>query len=84
MDLNRVSLVVGLKIEGFSVWHITLKINLNKVFKHEKMCSHNQHPFISFVFDNVDFLVSKTNNFLKRVKNLCITISCSCSVKQWT
>lgn len=76
MDLNKVSLVMGLKIEGFNIGHTSLKTDSSKVFKHEKVCSHNQYIFIPFVFDNIDFVAPETNKFLERVQNSCITISC--------
>jgi len=37
----------------------TLKATSNKMVKHEKTCSNNQHSFISFTFDTLDFLNTK-------------------------
>ena len=34
----------------------TLKIASNKMTKHEKTCSYNQHAFMPFVFDTLNFL----------------------------
>lgn len=48
--------LMELKIEGISVRQTTLKTNLNKMYKHEKMCLNNQYAFIPLAFDSFDFL----------------------------
>jgi hypothetical protein len=47
-----------------------LKAASNKIAKHEKACSDNQHVFIPFVFDTFDFLAPKAVNLLKRVQRV--------------
>jgi hypothetical protein len=39
----------------------------SKVAKHRKVCSDNQHGFISFAFDTFDFIIPKIVELLKRV-----------------
>jgi len=41
-----------------------LKDVSNKVVKHEKTCSDNQHTFIQFNFDSFDFLTSEDVDIL--------------------
>jgi len=51
VNLIRVSPLLGLGVRAFMVGQAALKAASNKVVKHEKMCSHNQHIFIHFAFD---------------------------------
>jgi hypothetical protein len=60
VDLTRVSPLVGLRTETFSVGQTTLKGASSKVVKNEKACSDNQHAFIQFTFDTFDFLTANT------------------------
>jgi hypothetical protein len=47
---------VGLRTEDFIAEQAALKAASNKVAKHEKTCSDNQHAFIPLVFDTFGFL----------------------------
>jgi hypothetical protein len=49
VDFTQVSPLVGLGVGVFTVGHVTLKVASNKVVKHEKAYSNNQHAFIPFV-----------------------------------
>ncbi|MCI11580.1 auxilin-like protein [Trifolium medium] len=64
VDLTRVSPLVGLRTETFTVGQATLKVDSSKVAKHEKTCTHNQHAFISFAFDTFDFLAPEVVSLL--------------------
>jgi hypothetical protein len=70
VDLTEVSPLVGLTTEDFTVGHVTLKATSSKVAKHESACSNNQHTFIPFAFDTLDFLASDAVNILKRVQRV--------------
>jgi len=56
VDLTEVSPLVEIGVRAFAVGHATLKVASNKMIKHEKTCSDNQHAFISFAFDIFGFL----------------------------
>jgi hypothetical protein len=45
-----------------------LKAVSNKVVKHEKACSDNQHVFIPFAFDTFRFLAPVVVDLLQRVQ----------------
>jgi hypothetical protein len=53
----------------YSRWTV-LKVISNKMVKYRKVCSDNQHIFISFVFDIFGFLISKIVNYLKKVQKV--------------
>jgi hypothetical protein len=53
--------------EIFTVGQTAIKVVLNKVAKHDKACSDNQHAFIQFVFDTFDFLAPEAVSLLQRV-----------------
>jgi hypothetical protein len=61
---------VGSETRDFTVGHAALKATSSKVEKHEKVCSDNQHVFISFAFDTFGFLAPETVDLLKRVQNI--------------
>jgi len=50
MDLTGVSSFVGLGVGAFTVGQTILKVASNKMVKHEKSYSDNQHVFIPFAF----------------------------------
>jgi len=54
----------------FTVGHATLKATSNKVAKHEKLCSNNQHTFILFAFDSFVYLALEVVDLLHRVQKL--------------
>jgi hypothetical protein len=64
---NPFSPLVGLTTEDFTVGQAALKTDSNKVVKHERACSDNEHVFIPFAFDTFGFLASEAVNILKRV-----------------
>lgn len=70
MELTRVSPLVGLGVETFTVGQTALKTASNKVVKHEKACYDNQHAFIPFIFDTFDFLVSEVVDLVNRVQRI--------------
>ncbi|MCI05399.1 auxilin-like protein, partial [Trifolium medium] len=49
-------------------WVGALKATSNKVAKHEKACSDNQHIFISFAFDIFGYIAPEVVDLLKRVQ----------------
>jgi hypothetical protein len=51
--------LVGTEIEDFTVERTILKVASNKINKHDKTCSDNQHVFILFAFDTFDFLTPR-------------------------
>jgi hypothetical protein len=55
---------------GFYSMTDNLKVASNKMTKHEKACSDNQHVFISFVFDTFDFLALEVVDVLHRVQRI--------------
>jgi hypothetical protein len=67
VDLIGVSPLVGRRIGNFNVGRATLKAAPSKMAKYEKVCSDNQHVFISFAFDTFDFLTPEAVNLLKRI-----------------
>jgi hypothetical protein len=77
LDLIGVSPLVGLRAWDFIAGQAALKAATNKVTKHEKACSDNQHAFIPFVFDTFEFLAPETINLLKRVQMICIAMLCN-------
>jgi len=50
------------------VGHTTLKVTSSQVAKYDKMVSDNEHAFISFTFDTIDFLALETNGLRKRIQ----------------
>jgi hypothetical protein len=56
VDLSVVFPLVGLRARDFIAGQAGLKVASNKVVKHEKVCSDNQHAFILFAFDTFGFL----------------------------
>jgi len=70
VDLTEVSPLVGLGAGPFTVGQTTLKAASNKVAKHEKACSDNQHVFIPFAFDIFCFLAPEAVDLLHRVQNV--------------
>jgi hypothetical protein len=70
MNLTGVSPLLGLGVEDFIVGRTTLKAASNKMVKHEKVCSDNQHVFIPFAFDTFGFLAPKAIHLLKRVQKV--------------
>jgi hypothetical protein len=61
---------VGLGVEDFTVGQTALKAASSKMVKHEKMCSDNQHVFISFAFDIFDFLAPEAVDLLKSIQKV--------------
>jgi hypothetical protein len=61
---------VGSETRDFTVGHAALKATSSKVENHKKVCSDNQHVFISFAFDTFGFLAPETVDLLKRVQNI--------------
>jgi hypothetical protein len=70
VDLTGVSPLVGLRTWDFIVGQAALKAASNKVVKHEKACSDNQHAFIPFAFDTFGFLAPDAVNLLQRVQKI--------------
>jgi len=70
VNLIRVSPLVGLGVEAFTVGHAALKYASNKVAKHENVCPDNQHAFILFAFDTFGFLAPTTVDRLHRVQRV--------------
>jgi hypothetical protein len=70
VDLTGVSPLVGLRTEDFIAGLATLKAASNKMVKHEKVCSNNQHAFIPFAFDTFAFLARDAVNLLQRVQKI--------------
>jgi hypothetical protein len=70
VDLTEVSPLVGLRVGAFMVGQTALKAAPNKVAKHEKACSDNQHAFIPFAFDTFRFLAPEGVNLLHRVQRV--------------
>jgi len=68
VDLTGVSPHVGLGVGPFTVGQAALKAASNKVTKHEKACSDNQHAFIPFAFDTFGFLVPEAVDLLHRIQ----------------
>jgi hypothetical protein len=60
----------GIWCRGFLARQTTLKVASNKIAKHEKTCSHNQHVFIPFAFDTSGFLASDVVDLLHRVQRV--------------
>ena len=67
VDLTGVSPLVGLGVGPFTVAQAALKATSNKVAKHKKMCSDNEHVFKPFAFDTFDFLAPEVVDLLLRV-----------------
>jgi hypothetical protein len=67
VDLTRVSPLVFLRVETFTVGQAALRAVSTKMAKHEKTCFDNQHPFIPSVFDTFDFLIPDVVNLLQRI-----------------
>jgi hypothetical protein len=53
VDLTRVSPLVGLMTENFTIWQATLKVASSKVPKHERTCYNNQHDFLALDVVNI-------------------------------
>ena len=53
-----VSSLVRQSTRDFTVGHAVLKADSNKMAKHEKIYSDNQHTFIPFAFNTFGFLAS--------------------------
>jgi len=70
VDLTEVSPLVGLGVRPFIVEQTALKAASNKVAKHEKACSDNQHAFIPFAFDTFGFLAPEVVDLLHRVQKV--------------
>ncbi|GAU46859.1 hypothetical protein TSUD_385360 [Trifolium subterraneum] len=70
VDLTGVSPLVGLSNGDFTVGHAALKAASNKVAKHERACSDNQHAFIPFAFDTFGFLAPDAVNILQRIQRV--------------
>jgi hypothetical protein len=64
--LIGVSPLVELMTKNFTVGRTALNVVSNKVAKHEKARSDNQHDFIPFAFDTIGFLEPDTANILKK------------------
>jgi hypothetical protein len=61
---------VGLVVGDSRVEQTALKAAPNKMVKHEKAYSDNQHIFISFAFDTFVFLAPETVNLLKKIQKV--------------
>ncbi|GKC34717.1 hypothetical protein Tco_1047101 [Tanacetum coccineum] len=59
-----------LSSRGFTAGQAALKAASGKVTKHEKACIENQHVFIPFAFDTVDFLAPEAVELLGRVQRV--------------
>jgi len=70
VDLTEVSPLVVLGVGAFTVGQTALKTTSSKVDKHEKVCSDNQHIFISFTFDTFSFLAADVVDLLHRVQRV--------------
>ncbi|KAK2421664.1 hypothetical protein QL285_032272 [Trifolium repens] len=70
VNLTRVSPLVGLGSEIFTVGQAAIKAASSKVAKHKKACSDNQHAFIPFAFDTFGFLASEDVSLLQRVQKV--------------
>ncbi|PNY11325.1 auxilin-like protein, partial [Trifolium pratense] len=70
VDLTGVSPLVGLSNGDFTVGQAGLKAASNKVAKHERACSDNQHAFIPFAFDTFGFLAPDAVNILQRIQRV--------------
>ncbi|GJU72051.1 mutator type transposase [Tanacetum coccineum] len=68
VDLTRVSPLMGLSSQGFTVGEAALKVASYKVTKHEKACFENQHVFIPFAFDTFGFFAPEAVELLTRVQ----------------
>jgi hypothetical protein len=68
VDLTKVSSLMGLTNEDFTVGQVTLKAASSKVVKYERVYSNNQHVFILFAFDTFSFLAPEAVNILKRIQ----------------
>jgi hypothetical protein len=64
VELTGVSPLVGLMADAFTIGQAAFKAGSNKVAKHEKSCSDNQHAFIQFLFDIFDFLALEVVSLL--------------------
>jgi hypothetical protein len=60
---------VGLTTRDFIAGQAALKAASNKVVKHEKACSNNQHAFIPFAFDSFGFLTPDVD-LLQRIQKI--------------
>jgi hypothetical protein len=58
----------GIEDGDFIAGQAALKATSNKVVKHEKVCSDNQHVFIPFAFDTFEFLTPDVVDLLQRVQ----------------
>nr|GEV28544.1 auxilin-like protein [Tanacetum cinerariifolium] len=54
----------------FVAGQAALKLESNKVTKHEKACLENQHVFIPFAFDTFSFLAPEAEEFFTRVQRV--------------
>jgi len=70
VNLTEVSPLVRLGVGAFTVGQKALKVESNKVVKHEKVCHDNQHVFTSFAFDTFDFLAPEDVDLLHRVQRV--------------
>ena len=61
---------MGLTTRDFIAGQAALKAASNKVVKHEKACSDNQHAFILFAFDTFEFLAPDIVDLLQRVQKI--------------
>ena len=68
--MTEVSLLVGLGVRTFTVGRVALKPGSNRMAKHEKACSDNQHVFIPFVFYTFGFLAPEAVDLLHRVQKV--------------
>lgn len=62
--------MVGVRTGGFTMSQATLKVASNEAAKHTKTCSNNQHTFIPFAFDTLDFLVIETVDLIEKIQRL--------------
>src|SRR4051812_25630976 len=67
----------SIKLSNFKYRHdlirdvlLTLKVASNKVVKHKKACSNNQHVLIPFFSNAFDFLAPRADDLLHRVQRL--------------
>jgi hypothetical protein len=70
VNLTRISPLIGLRTETFTMWQTTLKVASSKVAKHEKTCYNSQHAFIPFAFDIFGFLTPEVVSLLQRVQKM--------------
>jgi hypothetical protein len=66
VDLTGVSPFAGLKTVDFIIGQTTSKAASIIVVKYERACSDNQHEFIPYVFDTLDFLAPDHCEYFER------------------